>query len=72
MQETHNVTVDVNDGFNSNYDPSDSTDDSVDVIITINRSSTPIFGGGFFIRSSGRRPLRPRAQRHRLRVDSEA
>ena len=59
VQETHNVTVDVNDGFNSNYGPSDSTDDSVDVIITINRSATPFFGGGFFIGVPGGGPSGP-------------
>ncbi|MYB42117.1 MAG: hypothetical protein F4X76_08020, partial [Chloroflexi bacterium] len=59
VQETHNVTVDVNDGFNSNYNPSDATDDSVDVIITINRSSTPVFGGGFFVGVPGGGPSGP-------------
>ena len=46
VQETHNVTVDVHDGFNPAYNPSDSTDDSVDVIITVARSSRGTFGGG--------------------------
>ncbi|MDE2934771.1 MAG: cadherin domain-containing protein [Chloroflexota bacterium] len=48
VQETHNVTVDVHDGFNPSYNPSDSTDDSVNVIITIARSSSGTFGGGGF------------------------
>ena len=59
VQETHNVTVDVHDGFTSGYDPSDATDDSVDVIITINRSSTPFFGGGAFIGGGGGGPSGP-------------
>ena len=49
VQETHNVTVDVHDGFTPGYDPSDATDDSVDVIITVARSSTPSFGVGGFV-----------------------
>ena len=48
VQETHNVTVDVHDGFNSGYNPSDVTDDSVTVIITVARVSTAFFGGGGF------------------------
>ena len=59
VQETHNVTVDVHDGFTSGYDPSDATDDSVDVIITVNRSSTPFFGGGAFIGGGGGGPSGP-------------
>ena len=46
VQETHSVTVDVNDGFTPGYQPSDATDDSVDVIITIARVSRGTFGGG--------------------------
>ena len=47
VQETHSVTVDVHDGLDSGDTPSDATDDSVDVIITVARSSTTGFGGGF-------------------------
>ncbi|MCY3918285.1 MAG: cadherin domain-containing protein [Chloroflexi bacterium] len=46
VQETHNVTVDVRDGFSPSYNPSDATDDSVDVIITVARVSTRSSGGG--------------------------
>ena len=46
VQETHSVTVDVNDGFTPGYQPSDATDDSVAVIITIARVSRGTFGGG--------------------------
>ncbi|MYK69764.1 MAG: hypothetical protein F4020_09735 [Gammaproteobacteria bacterium] len=49
VKETHNVTVDVHDGFTPGYDPSEATDDSVDVIITVARSSTPSFGVGGFV-----------------------
>ncbi|MXW23646.1 MAG: hypothetical protein F4Z96_03085, partial [Chloroflexi bacterium] len=53
VQETHNVTVDVHDGFTPGYDPSNATDDSVNVIITVARSSTPSFGGGGFFGAVG-------------------
>ena len=46
LQETYTVTVEVNDGFTSGYDPSDATDDSVNVIITVARVSTRVSGGG--------------------------
>ncbi len=45
VQETHNVTVDVNDGFSPSYNPSGATDASVDVIITVSRSARSTFGG---------------------------
>ena len=53
VQETHDVTVDVHDGFTSGYDPSDATDDSVDVIITVARVSRSTFGGGGFFGAVG-------------------
>ena len=46
VQETYTVTVEVNDGFTPGYDPSDATDDSVDVIITVARVSARTSGGG--------------------------
>ena len=46
VQETHNVTVDVHDGFSPSYNRSDATDDSVDVIITVARVSARSSGGG--------------------------
>ena len=49
VKETHNVTVDVHDGFDGSYTRSESTDDSVDVIITVARSSTPSSGVGGFV-----------------------
>ncbi|MXZ47276.1 MAG: hypothetical protein F4Z08_09910, partial [Chloroflexi bacterium] len=62
VQETHTVTVDVDDGFDSTYDPSDATDDSVTVIITVARSSTSSFGGGgFFGAVGGGGPSGPQA-----------
>ncbi|MYD66321.1 MAG: hypothetical protein F4X26_10150 [Chloroflexi bacterium] len=61
VQETHNVTVDVHDGFNSGYNPSGVTDDSVTVIITVARVARSSFGGGggFFVGAPGGGPSGP-------------
>ena len=55
----YSVTIDVHDGFNSSYNPSTATDDSIDVTITVTevRQSSG-GGGGGGVAASGRHSSR--------------
>ena len=51
MKDTYTVTVEVHDGFDSNYNPSTASDDTIDVTITVTAAPTmpvrpPTTGGG--------------------------
>ena len=39
VKDTYTVTVEVHDGFDSNYNPSTASDDTIDVTITVTRRS---------------------------------
>ena len=58
VKDTYTVTIDVHDGFDASYDPSDATDASIEVTITVTAVSR-IVPGGIAVGGGGGGPAGP-------------